>query len=358
MMNKKKLRIGIVGCGTIADIHAQAINQTGNADLFSIFSRNEINARRVGEKYQTKWTTDWQKFISDDALDAVSVCTPNGNHLDYTKKAAREGKHIILEKPIEITLERAKETINICEKHGVKLAVIYQNRFIPRIQRLKKHLDDGIIGKIFMGDAYIKWFRAQDYYDSGAWRGTFALDGGGVLINQAIHAIDLLQWLMGDVVSVFGYIDTFTHKRLEGEDNAVATLRFKSGAIGVIQASTSVQPAQSQRIEIHGEKGSAILDGNSARVWVENKLIPDENTEKKTSTSAGSTSPLAGFSIEPHTAQFKAISNAILRDEVPPVSGNESLKSLAIVLSVYESAKTGHAVDFNRFIDKDPNLND
>jgi UDP-N-acetyl-2-amino-2-deoxyglucuronate dehydrogenase len=357
MMNNKKLRVGIVGCGTIANIHAQAIGQSGNAELFSIYSRNEINARRVGEKYQTKWTDDWKKFISDDALDAVSVCTPNGNHLDYTKKAAREGKHIVLEKPIEITLERAKESINICEEQGVKLAVIYQNRFIPRIQRLKKQIDEGIIGKIFMGDAYIKWFRTQAYYDSGAWRGTFALDGGGVLINQAIHTVDLLQWLMGGVTSVFGHIGTYTHNRLEGEDNAVANLRFKSGAIGVIQASTSVQPAQSQRIEIHGQKGSAILDGNSAKVWVENELIPDENTEKKASTSAGSTSPLAGFSIEPHTEQYKAISNAILRDEAPPVTGSESLKSLAIVLSVYESAKTGRLVDFDNFINKDPNLN-
>ncbi len=357
MNQNEKLRIGIVGCGTIADIHAQAIGQSGNAELISIYSRSEINARRVGEKYQTKWTTDWQKFISDNTLDAVSVCTPNGNHLDYTKKAAQEGKHVILEKPIEITMERAKETINICEKQGVKLAVIYQNRFIPRIQRLKKHIDDGIIGKIFMGDAYIKWFRTQDYYDSGAWRGTFALDGGGVLINQAIHTVDLLQWLMGDVVSVFGHIGTYTHNRLEGEDNAVATLRFKSGAIGVIQASTSVQPAQSQRIEIHGQKGSAILDGDSARIWIEDILIPDEETEKKASTSAGSTSPLAGFSIEPHTEQFKAISNAILRNEAPPVSGSDSLKSLAIVLSVYESEKTGSLVDFDKFIKRDPNLN-
>jgi predicted dehydrogenase len=156
---------------------------------------------------------------------------------------------------------------------------------------------------------------------------------------------------MGDVSSVFGHIGTYTHNRLEGEDNAVATLRFKSGAIGVIQASTSIQPAQSQRIEIHGQKGSAILDSDSAKVWVENELIPDEKTEKKASTSAGSTSPLAGFSIEPHTGQFKSISNAILRDEAPPVSGSDSLKSLAIVLAVYESEKTGSVINFESFMD-------
>jgi predicted dehydrogenase len=350
MTANNKIRIGIVGCGTIADIHAQAIGQSGNAELFSIYSRSESNARRVGEKYQTKWTTDWQKFISDDALDAVSICTPNGNHLDYTKKAAREGKHIILEKPIEITMERAKETINNCEKQGVKLAVIYQNRFISRVQRLKKRIDDGIIGKIFMGDAYIKWFRTQDYYDSGAWRGTFALDGGGVLINQAIHTVDLLQWLMGGVASVFGQIGTYTHNRLEGEDNAVATLSFKSGAIGVIQASTSVQPAQSQRIEIHGQKGSAILDGDIAKVWVENELISDEKPEKKASTSAGSTSPLAGFSIEPHKNQFEAIAESINRREDPPVTGRESLDSLAIVLAIYESSRTNGVINLNEFI--------
>ena len=199
-----KLKIGIIGCGAIADIHAQAIQKSANAELVSVYSRNELNARRVGEQYQTRWNVDWDTFISHPDLDAVSICTPNGTHLNYGNNAAEAGKQIILEKPIEVTLKRANELIHICEKENVHLAVIYQNRFIKEIQYLKQQVDQNKIGRLFMGDAYIKWFRSQEYYDSGAWRGTLKLDGGGVLINQAIHTIDLLQWFMGDVDVIFG----------------------------------------------------------------------------------------------------------------------------------------------------------
>ena len=345
-----KLRIGIVGCGAISDIHAQAIQQSENAELISVFSRSEKNACRVGEKYKTKWSTDWNEFISDPDLDAVSICTPNGNHLDYGKKAAEVGKHVILEKPIEVTLKRAKELIDVCNKNNVQLAVIYQNRFITEVEELKKKIDKNMLGRLFMGDAYIKWFRTQDYYDSGAWRGTSELDGGGVLINQAIHTIDLLQWLMGDVETVFGQMGTFTHERMEGEDNAVATLRFKSGAIGVIEASTSVQPAQSRRIELHGEKGSAIIDDIMVIISVNGESPDkDEKSEDSGAEPAGSSSPLGGFSIDPHKNQFEVIVDAINNNEIPPVSGEESLKSLAIILAIYESSKTNALVNIDDF---------
>ncbi|MGP8323914.1 MAG: Gfo/Idh/MocA family protein [Methanosarcinaceae archaeon] len=349
----KNLRIGIVGCGAISDIHAQAIRQSGNADLISVFSRSDKNACRVGEKYKTKWSVDWNEFISDPDLDAVSICTPNGNHLDYAKKVAEAGKHIILEKPIEVTLKRAKELIDVCNKNSVQLAVIYQNRFIAEVEELKRQIEKNRLGRLFMGDAYIKWFRSQEYYDNGAWRGTFELDGGGVLINQAIHTIDLLQWLMGDVETVFGQLGTFTHERMEGEDNAVATLRFKNGAIGVIEASTSVQPAQSRRIELHGEKGSAVIDGSNVRITVEGESSDEnEKSENVDAKSAGSSSPLGGFSIEPHKKQFETIVDAINNNEKPPVSGEESIKSLEIVMAIYESSKTNAMVNIDDFSKK------
>ena len=346
----KKLRIGIVGCGAISDIHAQAIQQSKNAELISVFSRSEKNACRVGEKYETKWSVDWDEFISDPDIDAVSICTPNGNHLNYAKKAAEEGKHVILEKPIEVTLRRAKELIDVCNKNNVQLAVIYQNRFITEVEELKRQIDKNKLGRLFMGDAYIKWFRSQDYYDSGAWRGTPDLDGGGVLINQAIHTIDLLQWLMGDVETVFGQVGTFTHERIEGEDNAVVTLRFKSGAIGVIEGSTSVQPAQSRRIELHGEKGSAVIDDINVKISVKGEASDeDEKDENSGAKSSGSSSPFGGFSIEPHKNQFEAIVDAINNNEMPPVSGEDSLKSLAIVLAIYESSRTNAMVNLDDF---------
>ena len=348
----KKLRIGIVGCGTISDIHAQAIQQSKNAELISVFSRSEKNACRVGEKYETKWSVEWDEFISDPNLDAVSICTPSGNHLDYGKRAAEAGKHVIIEKPIEVTLKRAKELIDVCLKNNVQLAVIYQYRFFAEVEELKRQIEKNKLGRLFMGDAYIKWFRTQDYYDSGAWRGTFELDGGGVLINQAIHTIDLLQWLMGDVESVFGQVGTFTHERMEGEDNAVATLRFKSGAIGVIEGSTSVQPAQSRRIELHGEKGSAVINDDTVKISVTGgSQDKDETDEDSAVKSTGSSSPLGGFSIEPHKKQFEAIVNAINNNEKPPVSGDESIKSLAIVMAIYESSRTNAMVFLDDLIE-------
>jgi predicted dehydrogenase len=260
--------------------------------------------------------------------------------------AARAGKHVIVEKPIEVTLERARQLINVCRENDVSLAVIYQSRWISAIAGLKKSLEDQLIGKVFMGDAYIKWYRGQDYYDSAAWRGTFELDGGGVLINQAIHTIDLLQWFMGDVESISGKIATLTHERLEGEDNAVAIVKFKSGALGVIEGSTSIQPAQPRRIELHGEKGTVILDGDDVKVLGSGKA--DDGKEK--GEASGAASPFSGFSYEPHKLQFEAIAQAILRGQQPPVSGEESLKSLAIVLAVYESSRTNNPVSMDEFM--------
>ena len=344
MQKAGKLKIGIVGAGNIAGIHAQSIQESHNSGLVSIYSRTEKNAKTFSEKYDVRWFTDWNAFISDPELDAVSICSPNGNHLDYGKKAAQAGKHVIVEKPIEVTLERARRLIQVCEENKVALAVIYQSRYIPEIKEIKRKLDEQLIGKIFMADAYIKWFRDQDYYDSGAWRGTLALDGGGVLINQAIHTIDLLQWFMGDVESIYGKTGTLTHERLEGEDNAVAVVKFKSGAMGVIEGSTSIQPAQPRRIEMHGEKGTIILDGDDAKI-----LKPGSKTSEKEDKgpATGAASPFGDFSTQPHLKQFEAIAEAIRSGKEPPVSGKESLKSLAIVLAIYESSKRNAPVNMD-----------
>jgi len=338
----KKLKIGIIGLGTIADVHAQAIQASTNMELLSAYSRNQEKAKLFGEKYNIRSYTDWNKFIEDPELDAVSICTPNGTHLDYGEKAAEEKKHVIIEKPIEVTLDRALKLIDICKNNNVQLAIIYQSRFMDNMQELKGFIDSKGLGKLFMGDATIKWYRSQMYYDSGAWRGTLKLDGGGVLINQAIHTVDLLQWLMGDIVTIFGQTGTFTHN-LEGEDNAIATIRYKNGAIGVIQASTSVQPSQSRRIEIHGEKGSVLIDGDDIKISMTEDDPTKDNTQNE-HLGSGSSSPMDGFSFEPHKRQFEAIARAIQNNKIPPVSGVESLKSLAIVLGIYESARTNTVI--------------
>ena len=223
-----------------------------------------------------------------------------------------------------------------CESNGASLAVIYQNRFLPEVARMKELLEGDAIGPVFLADASVKWFRDQAYYDGAMWRGTRKFDGGGVLINQAIHTIDLLQWFLGETELAFGCTSTRTHYRLEGEDNAVATLRFESGTLAVIEASTSVVPAQERKISLYGERGTLELDGNTLR------HKSDDRTETTSMTgSGGAADPMQNVSAELHRRQFEAIFEALRAGEQPPVSGEESLRSLAIVEGIYRSAKTG-----------------
>ena len=327
--------IGIVGCGIIADIHAQAIRQLSNGQLISVFSRNEENARKLGNKYNVEFHTDWDQFIENDRLKMVSICTPSGTHLDYGLKAARAGKHIVVEKPIEVTVERGRKLVDTCIESDVYLAVIFQNRYLDGVMKAKKMLSRGDMGEIFHADAHIKWYRTQEYYDSAAWRGTFALDGGGVLINQAIHTIDLLRYLVGDINYIFGQIGTYTHEGIEGEDDAVAAIRFKNGAVGTIVASTSIIPARNRLIEIHGKAGTMILDGDD--VFINGKYV--EDNKKKEKRSSGADSPLQGFSPEPHRRQFEEIIQMIHRNSQPNICGEDSLRTLAVIQAIYESSR-------------------
>lgn len=349
MNSKKKYGIGLVGIGAIAPVHAEAIAELDNARLVSLFSRKIENTRELSEKYYIPEHDDYNNFLNDKKLDIVSICTPSGTHLNYARLAAKAGKHVIIEKPIEVDLIKANEIINVCKKYEVKLAVIYQNRFLNAAQELKSLIQENRLGKIFSAEASIKWFRSQEYYDSAEWRGTKNLDGGGVLINQAIHTIDLLYWLMGDVENIYAKTGTFTHTGIEGEDNAIAVLNFESGALGLINASTSIQPAQPRRIEIHGEKGTAILNGD----MLELNLIdtPTEATDVSQKAGAsGAADPFSGFLIEPHKRQFEEIITAIDKNETPIVSGEESLKSLAIVTAIYESASINKPVNIDEFL--------
>ena len=278
-MKPKIHGIGIIGCGVIADIHAQAINQLENGNLISVYSRTEENARKMGETYDVDYHSNWESFINDERIDIVSICTPSGTHLDMGIKAAEAGKNIIVEKPIEVTVERGQKLIDFCKEAGIYMSVIFQSRYLDDVLQARDMIREGKIGKIFHTDAQIKWFRSQEYYDSADWRGTFALDGGGVLINQAIHTIDLLRFLVGEIEYIFGQIDTYTHSGIEGEDNAVSTLRFTNGAMGTIVASTSMTPAQSRRVEIHGDKGTLVLDGDD--LWINDKPVSNRADKKK-----------------------------------------------------------------------------
>lgn len=330
------MKVGIVGWGTISDIHAQAIVTSENCSLNAAFTSSTSKNKLIRNKYDIEVFNNYEDMLNSDLIDSVSICTPSGAHLDFAVEAAGKKKNVIIEKPIEVSVERAKQIINACKENYVALAIIYQSRYLSSVQKIKEVISKKQLGKIFHSSAYVKWYRDQEYFDSGAWRGTKKLDGGGVLINQAIHTIDLLQYFVGNIVEISSFTGTFTHSNIEVEDSATAILRFENEAIGVIEASTSINPAQSRRIEIHGEKGTVILDGDKAVIKIDGYESDDENLEKKKS---GADSPLSGFSIIPHKMQFEEISNRIMNGEVPSVSGEEALKSLAIVEGIYHSSR-------------------
>lgn len=346
-MQEKKLGIGIVGCGTISGTHADAIKETTHGKLVAAYSRNSEKLEKFCKQHDCRGFTDYEEFLKFDKLNIVSICTPSGTHLDFAAPAAEAKKHVVIEKPVEVTLERGRSLIKQCRQNGVKLAIIYQSRFIDDIIQMRQSIQDGEIGDIVMVDVSVKWFRDQEYYSSAPWRGTFKLDGGGVTINQSIHTIDLIQWLVGDIESLSGLKGTFTHKDIEAEDNAVATFKFKNGAIGVFQASTSIVPPQERKIEIHGSKGTAILEGDKLQIKKSEDEADSQNNNVK---SAGAASPLSGMTSLNHMKQYDQILDAILNNKEPVVSGEESLKSLAFVKALYTSANYNTIVFFDEFI--------
>ncbi len=349
-MAEKKLNLGIVGCGTISGTHGDAITNSKNGKLVAAYSRNEAKLDTYCKKYPgTEAYSDFDAFLAKKDMDVVSICTPSGTHLDFASRAAEVGKHVVVEKPIEVSLERGRKLIDVCKRNNVHLAVILQSRFMDDVLRMKKAIDEEEIGRFFMASASVKWFRDQDYYKQAPWRGTFALDGGGAVINQSIHTVDLLQWLTGGIETIYGLKGTFTHDGIEGEDNAVACIKFKNGAIGVFEGSTSIDPPQTRKIEVHGTKGTALLEGDRFRhLSSTNKEKGDQN--KSEASVAGAASPLSGLSFNDHRKQYEHILDAIRDDREPAVSGEDSLHSLAVVEALYASANSNKPINIDEML--------
>ncbi len=251
---------GIVGCGLIADFHARAIADIRGAKLVACFSRRDAVARSFAESHSCQAMSDLRQLVEHPQIQVACICTPSGGHAEPALAAARAGKHIIIEKPLEVTLRRCDRILDAATRHGVVVSTVFQSRFHPSTQLLKRAVDQGRFGRLVLGDAHVKWYRPQSYYDGGAWRGTWQLDGGGALMNQAIHTLDLLLWLMGPVESVTAHAATRAHLRIEVEDVVAATLQFRSGALGSILATTASYPGSPKKIEILGDQGPAVLE--------------------------------------------------------------------------------------------------
>lgn len=336
----KELGFAIVGCGTIAPFHARAINEIKGTVLRIVCDNIDKNAKKVGDEFGVKWTTDLEDVLSNKDVDVVNICTPSGLHGEIAIASAKRGKHLVVEKPLEITLSKCDGIIRAARENKVKLAVIFPSRFKDGAKRLREAIRKGRFGRIALADAYVKWYRTQEYYDSGAWRGTWLLDGGGALMNQSIHTIDLLQWFMGDIESVIAYVKAITHK-IEAEDTACAILKFRNGSLGVIEGSTSCYPGFDARIAVHGENGTVILDDGKLKEWNFKEPEPSDREikEKGDIVSSGASDPVASLGHEFHRRQIAETVDAILNNREPLVNGEEGRKAVEIILAIYESSR-------------------
>lgn len=354
------LRFGIVGCGVIGPLHAEAIESLPDAKLAAVADILPERAQKLAESYGATPYSDLTTMLQRERLDVVIVCAPSGLHGELACQVMRSGRHVIVEKPMEIRREAIDEMLRVQQESGVKLAVISQHRFDPASQHLRRLLDEQAFGRLVLGNAIVPWWRSQEYYDSGAWRGTWELDGGGVLMNQSIHFIDLLQWFMGPVKSIFAYSDTLVH-RMETEDVAVAVLRFASGALGTISATTGAYPGVTTRVEIFGDKGSAIIENDelaylhlarddkeavgSYGAQDRSQLIQqDTEANEQQGAAAREATSLSATS---HTLQIADMVRAIREDGTPLVDGYAGRKPVEIILAIYESARNHQEVQLS-----------
>ena len=339
-MPNDPLGFAVIGLGSIAHFHIRCIQELEGCRLVAVASSTPERVEEAEERYGVAGYSNIDAMLLRKDIDVVCICTASGYHLEPTLAAARAGKHIICEKPLEVNLERADHMIQACREAGVKLACIFQSRFKEDYLRIRSAIRAGKLGKVVLANAYIKWYRDDEYYASRSWRGTLKGDGGAALINQSIHTIDLLQDLMGPVKSIYGKVRTMTHD-IEGEDLGLAILQFENGAMGTIEGSTSVYPGYPERLEIHGSKGSIVYEGGKIIAW----NLLDAPVEKigGAAVASGASDPMAidyGY----HKKQIQDMVHAIHEDREPQVNGEEGRKVLEIISAIYESSKKGEEV--------------
>ena len=337
------LNFALVGCGRIAKRHSELLgfNEINGAKLVSVCDNVIDKANKIAEQFKVSAYQDMDEMMKSESIDVVVVLTPSGLHAEHVINLSKYGKHIMVEKPMELTVKHTENMIYACDVNHIKLFIIKQNRFNVPIVKLREALDAGRFGKLTLGTVRVRWARHQAYYDQDSWRGTWAMDGG-VLTNQASHHVDMLEWMMGDVESVFAKMTTALAD-VETEDTAVVTLKFKNGALGIIEATTATRPTNLEgSISILGEHGTVVVGGvavNEMQTWV----FEDEQE--------GDSSVLEEFSVNPpnvygfgHQAYYEHVVDCIVNGSANLVDGLQGRKSIELISAIYESAETGKEV--------------
>jgi predicted dehydrogenase len=346
-MSASKVRVGLVGCGKIAQTHAMAVDAIEEAEFVACCDREVDRAKEMAAKYNVPHVFgDAKELFASGLIDAALCCTPHPAHEAVVVGAAEAGIHVQCEKPIAVSIEAADRMIAAADEAGIKFGVIFQRRFWPAAQRIRKAIDDGKLGNLTLGDCIVKLWRGSDYFGLDPWRGKWATEGGGILMNQAVHSIDHFQWFMGRAVEVNGRIGTLRHGAyIDVEDTAVATVKFENGALGIIEASSTFQPPYGFRTGVHGDNGAAVSvwERNEGELGVNDVWsIPGEEADRERWFEEDKSA--AGFP-QFHVAQIRDFMHAVLEDRPPAVTGAEARKSLELILAIYKSSRTGLPVN-------------
>lgn len=337
----RKIRFAIVGAGIISHNHAAAIHSHPDAEFAAVVDVDRDKARSLADQYKVPLVFDhYESMLKREDIDVVAICTPSGLHAEVAIAAAQSGKHMLCEKPLDIRRDRMDAMIAACRKYDVKMTTVFQKRTTRIAAAVKQALAEGKLGKPVLGDVYMKYYRSPEYYLSADWRGTWQWDGGGALMNQGVHGIDLLLYLMGDVESVFAYAAPLA-RSIEVEDTAVAAIKYKNGAFGVIQGTTSVYPGQEMRMELHGERGSIIFADSGFKLW--SFAGSDEQAPDLSGQAEGSSDP-AAISADGHYILVDDMIQAIRENRDTLIPGEEGRKAVDLALAIYESARTGQEV--------------
>ncbi len=334
----------VVGAGNIAAAHIFAIDGLPNARLVGVVGGGSERARKLADQHGVQLFGSVEEAAAHPEVDVLSICTPSGAHLEPALAAIAAGKHLMVEKPLEITVERSRRLVEAAEAAGLTVGAIFMSRFAPANAFAKRAIQQGRLGRLLQVDAYVKWWRDQAYYDSGAWRGTLALDGGGALMNQAIHQIDLLQWLAGPVTEAFAFAGTLNHERIEVEDTLVAVLRYASGAVGQVSAATSLWPGSAKSLQVHGTEGSLRIDDDMLVDWRTRAGGDAERQELLAryggAGKGGSSDPMA-ISFQNHLLQYQDLLDALDEGRAPAIDGREGIKAVELVEAIYASVSSG-----------------
>jgi predicted dehydrogenase len=339
------INFGIIGGGGISETHARALSEIEGVKAVAFCGANREKVDALSRKFGGTPYPDLVQFLTHEPLDAVIIGSPSGLHAQEGIECARRRLHVLVEKPIDVTVEKADALISQCEQANVKLAVCYQDRFSADGVRLKQLLDQGGLGQLILVSGQVKWYRPPEYYSRSRWRGKLALDGGGALMNQGIHTVDLLLWLLGDVKRVYAQSRTALHD-IESEDTLVSTLEFANGAIGTLEAATSIYPGYDRRIEITGSEGTIIFEHDRIIRAELKTQIPGGVQTQAQDTNLSSSSPIVS-DVSGHKRIVEDFVKAIETNGTPRCDGREGRRSVALVQAIYESARRGSAIEIN-----------